>query len=524
MTGLVDRVRSWLAGGERPQLPGEAAASQSGGVVRVVVGGDPFRLAEDGTWEQRYNVECMRAIATGIFDESRAEIIGPGDLGVVFEHGTDNLAFWVASRIAPLGEEVEARFRSLLGGSVYVGFETPDDLWHIVTDQTDIALDLRIHPCRFARDYYFLGRAHGLDLGALVNQAALRREIKFAAAGLRLGYLASKDVSNAPPLDALLALQMPADSALLEPDGGFASISDHGSEISEIAATHRILWVKPHPHSPAPADALRSVLRIVNARFARMDTYSLIASGLVRTVTAISSSVLHEAEAMGLNVVALRPELSHGMPVRSEYSALRLSDLLGPVANAANVRKSATVLGEQRTLRELIAVGWSSATAGSRFRQPAPEMPLAGSALQSPGLASAWTSGWHDPESWGIWSDGFGVVDFAWPPDNPDEITMAVTAAVYCGDAEGVDDIEIWAGGALSLRARLQDSSCGLQSLEFKVSRPPHGLDLQVVFWRERALCPAETADSFDNRRLGTAIGTIGRVVGRSGRKPKVVA
>ena len=480
---------------------------------RLVVGGDPFRLRADGSWEQEYNVAWVRAIGMGIFDVQAVDLLAPDQIGISLEANENHIKYWQNNRMGGIPDYIECKIRSVLGdNSAYIGFETPENIWSIVGEISNVAIDLRIHPCRFSRDYLLLVRGHRIDVKAVADAPVIQRELKFSAACMQLEYLASGDRSSTDPLDALLALQMSTDSALLAADG-FVSLADHSEALSEIERDHRFLWVKPHPHQSPEDDVVDLVVRIPNARLTSMDTYSLLAGGRVRTAVAISSSVLHEALLFGVEPVALRPDLSHGLPIRSEYEVFRLRDVLGPLAAVLNQAGDASgiILGEEKTLRHLVSVEWSTGSASSRSPLKAPALPGSGTAFSHPDLTTARVAGWHPAEAWGAWTEGLAALDFAWPDDNPDEIAIQMLVTAFCGDSSQGADVQFWSAGKLLLDCVLPDNSKNPVDIFFSVPRPVDTKTAQILIFRKAPKRPLDLGLSLDGRLLGVAVLQFGR-------------
>lgn len=505
--GFLARRRSVRANFEIDKK--EPALQQVRGPRKILLGGDPFRLAMDGSWEQRVNVEMLRVIATGLFGDIDAQVATPEAIGVAPLPGADRLALWARRRTSPLTAEVERAFGSLLEGAFYLGFETPDYLWRLVGERCAGALDLRLHPCRFGPDYYLLVRSHGVPLRTLIDHETIQREMAIAAVSLQFDAVAAG--TSAPKgADGVIALQMPTDSALLD-DWGFANLADHADELRRFAGSLPVVWIKPHPHSsPGEADRL-AVLQLENGRFTDRSTYHLIASRQVDKVMSLSSSVLHEAVLLGAAAVALRPDLSHGFPVRSEFVAARLGDLYGPVASwLRDGYISQTSAPSARSLKKLLNLDWGTTDAPSPVTCP-PAIPDTPLAITSWPLTHAKSYGWYNADAWGVWSSDLAALDFTWPVEQDEPITFEMTAAVYTGGRGVTDEVEIWSGGRRLDIVTLPTNHGDPATVRFDVPKPVQGEVVQLVFYRRLARRPCDVEAIPDFRRLGMMLFAIGR-------------
>ncbi len=431
------------------------------------------------------------------------ELLSPERLGIAPPAGLDAVARWARQREAPLSDELEATIAGL-GDIVYVGFETPDNVWQALCARGAPALDLRLHPCRFGPDYYFLARSNLIPLRDLVDQAPLQQELALEAAALefdafRLGH------ENRLRQDALLTLQMPLDSALLDA-WGFANLGEHVDELTRLSREYPVIWVRPHPHSP-PGEADRlAFLSLENARLTDRSAYEMLASGQVSHVIALSSSVLHEATNFGVESVALRPDLSHGYPVRSEFTSVRMADLFGPIAAWFGNTNASGAGAASRSLKALLGMQWAT----SAFLPPKavpPQIP----SEPSPVSISAKAYGWHEPDAWGVWSTGLAALDFSWPSDQVGPLTLEISAAVYTGGRGVTDEVEIWSNGRRITTAVLPTNRGDPALVRFEVEKPKHGDCLQLVFYRRTPRRPCDIEGVPDFRELGLMLFSISR-------------
>ena len=476
---------------------------------KVLLGGDPFRVAMDGSWEQHLNVEMMRVIATGLFGDLDAQVAAPENIGITPSSSADSVARWARQRTSPLAAEVEESFASLLDGAFYLGFETPDNLWRLIGERGAPALDLRLHPCRFGPDYYLLARSHGVPLNKLIDQDIIQRELAIAAAALRFDAVCAGMPRNQGG-DGIIALQMPKDSALLDTQG-FASLDDHLDELRQFAQSHPVVWIKPHPHSSAGEADRLAVLQLKNGRFTDRSTYNLLASGQIGRLMALSSSVLHEAVLLGAEVVALRPDLSHGFPVREEFVAARLDDLYGPVASwLRDSQVKAASVPHTRSLKALLKLHWGVVDIWPPSARP-PVVPDEPCPVTNESLALARSYGWHEAEAGGVWSDELAALDFIWPADQDGPITLEMTAAVYTGSPGTTDEVEVWSGGRRLATVTLPTNSGNPATVRFDVPKPENGEVLQLVFYRRLPRRPSDMEGLPDFRQLGMMLFAIGR-------------
>lgn len=458
-------------------------------------------MRENGHWEQARNLKILRVIAAAIAPDAEMVTMTPADFDITPPPKPGEF-HWGRMRMQSLDIGLVSTFQALLKDDFYIGFETPDELWALIQDRGAPAIDLRLHPIRFGSEMFLLVRSVGLDLPFSGN-SRLARRIKVEAEYLRF-------VHGAPAADhergdeLLIALQVPWDSAVTDTAGNAVAITDHIDELISMATEASRTWIAIHPHAKPDSDVLGALLTLPNARLSRATSYELMTRPEIGTVTAISSSVLHEAEALGIKSIALRPDLSHGFPIREEFAEMDLDTLIALITHDAD-----SVLPQHQSpfgLRDLFGqVGAPLAPVSKTAPPQIPSMPTRLSALED-----ALSLGWADVESWGVWTNQrVAVLDFSWPTPSCEMMKIEFRANIMAEDASAEDYFEVWADGQRLICRTLPGIGQDPKHVSMIIERPAAQASLQLVIGRRGTVSPAQTGLSDDPRSLGVAIHDI---------------
>ena len=465
----------------------------------VALGADPFRRDPKGGWAPAYNVRILEVLAAAALPGLPVVVADPDWFGVPVESGPDAAARWMGAGANALTPDVMSRIAELRGG-VYLGFETPDWLWPEIVSVCAIAIDVRLHPVRFGSDLLFLVRSGGVDWPEEVA-AEIAEWLALEVALLRFRGQ-GPGAKSSFHRDAVLALQIAADSALLS-HGRFARITDHIDDLRDWAEKFRRVYVAPHPLGPPDPEALSALVSLPNVWFSARNTYGLLTDPDVAAVSAISSSVLHEAQLLGLDVKAWRPDLSHGFPVRDEYRPAELADVVEALRR--QVTGWGLPLRSRNRLPGVRAFFGQVGTNTSQLSAPADpeilgpgEVPVVGAAL-----SSNLTYGWSVYEDWGRWmSEPVACLDLCWPEGHTAPLTITLQMHVLFSADGPTDDIEVWSRGERLTTMALTAQPEAPVSMTFSLSPPIADDRIQIQIVKLLGVCPARAHGTGDNRNL----------------------
>lgn len=466
----------------------------------VLVFGDLFRFgrAPDGsvTWHQRGNVRwltryvrAMLAAAPGIAVEGvEVEALGPLAEQCLPPAGADVERWWLQRSSAPLPRPLGAALRARVAGSVVIGFELPPSLRAHIRQHAALLIEIEIAPYRFMDDLIF--RVSSSDRFVMAACAAVRlseRELHWQAGLLRAAM--SQDESDWTGVggnSVLLAAQTPFDRALMI-ENGFDRLDRHHDRLAQIAATHDVLLVRVHPHTPHHISGLAALLDIPNLRMTAANSYRLIANDRVAAVVSLSSSLLDEAPYFARPAIRLVSAVPQSDPAAVMVSPAALA---GPpavaIARACGVDlpepewRPTTTAG---VLRDILGFDWARRDArGAGSILPAISLDSAEGryAGADPRLQSGLVFGWYPPQDDRSWGAEVATLAVAWPATG-DAAAIAFSLQLAGGGAStGIDtDVELWVAGERRASVTLAADGAPM-SIEIVVERPANDLPIQI--------------------------------------------
>ncbi len=198
-------------------------------------------------------------------------------------------------------QTIELFGRAIGAEALVLGFGLSPAMIRALCRRKTPFIDLEVHPVRFARDLYLRARTAdsqaasaleaiaGDDDTLAVDAALHQSNARLFGGGQR--YAAAGDI-------ALFAGQARFDASLVK-NGRLTSPEDYLADIQQIAAGHDLMLVRPHPYE-SDTSHLGPLLRTIpNSILVEDSTYALLTEVSLRTVVALSSSVLNEADIMG---------------------------------------------------------------------------------------------------------------------------------------------------------------------------------------------------------------------------------
>jgi hypothetical protein len=473
-------------------------------IARVCIGGDVFRF-EGGQWHQRHNVAIMEVIAAMLMPGKPVEALTPERLGI--RPPANELRYWLRSLSTPPSARLQSTIIKEVSTAGYLGFETPEPIWDIVSAHAAVAVDLRLHPVRFGRDLLLLVRSNrslpGGPFPSVVSGLEVARKMLMVRARTSAAFPVGP-VRSPSAHAALLALQCPFDSALVR-EGSLVGLEDYADALSARCAAFDTVLVRAHPLQEPTEATWRAVLQQPSAWISSDNSYALLTAGGVSEVISLSSSLLHEASALGLRAHALDEQLSHGFPVRSEYTSLTLQDLVQAFAADGGLPAGQGMLPR---LEELFGRPAADAHALD-LRETAAVITPGRLTGADPRLQPAFGHGWYGVEAWGRWSASrVGVLNFTWPDGRTEALDMALGVGALPRTAAKPAAVEVWSGGRMLLRQRLSADAIPT-AVCFTVPRPARGEVFQLALLGPEPLAPPPLGGVQDPRRLGLSLSYV---------------
>jgi hypothetical protein len=489
-----------------------------------------FAIGPDGNfWAPAENARAQKELLTAAlmaWPSIEVRVLDHAALGMRPERfGVDSRSpaeDWARRHHAPLSDEVASALRATIADGMVMSFETPPALSACLDELAGVHLDTIVHPWRFLPDLCFGVTTRHPDLARALELCAVRPAEAAAharawAAMNRASHVPSPTLGRA----ALIALQMSRDSAVLT-QGRFISIRDHAPDIEAIASEHDVLLVTPHPYeAPSQAD-LAFLLGIPNMRLTRANSYALLARDDVARLIAISSSLVHEAKAFGVEATALEPGASSGFPMNPPRHAVTFSDFSGPLGAALAQAAGVATDPAAAPLRWPVDLNWRRACRARWSRQAPEDAPsdprpaaIAEGRLTAADLSAsgALICGWHQPEDWGVWADGpVGVLSFKSPdaerPDGAGTTRPASALRMHLyvrGSLPEAQTLTICSDGRTVGTFTLQGAESGPQWVDVPVASPgvPGWAQFSLSLDRVREPAPDER---LDRRRLGLGL------------------
>lgn len=504
----------------RPSMPKRASAP-------ILIAGDLFRLeANDAwggfVWNQAHNMAWLRNLARAIFGSVPALSIDvldhamlalkPVAFGPAVEAYADPL--WLERMAAPVAPDLAGRIAEAVAGKLVLAFELPANLRDLIGRHAALLVHLAVSPIRFADDVFLDVSCVDPEIGeALAGHAVSDRELFWQAGLVRAALEPPAKVTAGLPDDILLIADQIGNDRAMIVDGAFTSLGAYRDRLAELAGAHALTLLRPHPHRPRIADFDRLAglprLRLTNA-----NSYALMASGKVKTVTAVSSSLLGEAPYFGVDAVRLAtPDCRRDAPPETR---IRVGALAGPIGELLAKRLGhplpprGTWQPERDALPDLRRFArddWGL----SKANRNTPILSAADLGAMAPGemipasddaFADGLGQGWHGREVSSVWSAAdSATLAFRWPGTDPARIRLDFE--LFALGLKGQDNppVELFIGAERHASGAVEQRT----TLSCIVDRPEDGLPIQIRLC-SRTLTAADRGSTGDRRTLGIAL------------------
>lgn len=328
---------------------------------------------------------------------------GEGFDGVSFynRHNSDrSTESWLRLYHAePNAEDVKV-FAEQFHDALVVGFELSPFQKKALTAAQKPWMSIAIHPLRFCEDFYFFIESNFILPDTISSIQISRDELQERADFLRARSRRTQKLALKPN-SLLLCGQVEVDASLI--DGHkMLSIYEFLDDIRGFADEYEHVYFKPHPHASDITGQVQALLRIPNVSVIDGNLYDLIAHDEIECVSAISSSVLTEAQFFGKKI----------KPLSSRWKSQVDTPCIDARIASAGFWKY--ILGRSKTpelsakpfgkIKDVLNVAWSN-TEPQRFR----DTPLALNKPMRIGLGGNATgcidkSEWWGAEKWGAWT------------------------------------------------------------------------------------------------------------------------
>ncbi|MFT3966669.1 MAG: hypothetical protein QM690_12395 [Sphingobium sp.] len=432
----------------------------------VIVVADLFRLVDTSTpdlivWHQQPNARWIAELARAALSSCaniKVGILNHHALGLTRESfgpspGQSADEWWITMLDRPVEDALAERIRSIIRGKVVIMFEVPDNLKALIADTATTFIETEVAPIRFLDDLLLSAASPDPQISA----ALAREEVTSREMAWQCGLLRSQ--LNASPLAlpdganrvALLAGQTPADRSLID-EGRFLSWADYAEEIRTLAEQHDLVLLTPHPHMAGNVPSDTALLSIPGIRMTNINSYRLLASGVITTVAAISSSLLEESIYFGVPSTrfARRPHRAHYM-IRAQSFGGQIAERIAELCDFALPPLSGACLPAGPVLQQLIGFNWAIGRADHNPNGLLPGLLLASDHAQTllprhPDMAAAFVYGWHGPEDWGVWAGPISVLSMRWPADQHQPLVCVLELTGFATN-DRHQQIELWTEG-----------------------------------------------------------------------------
>ncbi|WP_156414651.1 glycosyltransferase [Ensifer sp. Root278] len=253
--------------------------------------------------------------------------------------------------------------RPFLDRKLVVGFELSPyqkDLCAIL----DVPyISYAIHPFRFMKDYAFMIESNFASLERLRPFQLNPDDIAFAAQ-MKAAELAN--LSSRPKLErdsAVLFGQVDGDAALLHQNGGFIALQDHPNELRSLVSKFETVYFKPHPYQDknAARAQVRFLQQFSNIAYLNCNAYMLLAAPEIVQVSALTSSVLSEADVFQKPAIALSTTWKDGSR-QPAYNLAALSPHFWRhiLFDDKSIASSPVQLLGDTSLKKLLNISWET--------------------------------------------------------------------------------------------------------------------------------------------------------------------
>lgn len=432
---------------------------------------------------------------------------------------------WASAAIADLKPAPELNVLGLGEKSLVIGWGMPPSVLQYIRSCGASFIDVEVHSLRFSRHLHLGVRTNNRKIATVFSRVKVPNET-FQSAVIGMKALFSRRGDSAMFCrDSRVGVflgQTEVDLALVC-NGQLVRPMDVIEKVACLAATVDVLAIKPHPYQENTAQLDDLFRRIPNAVEVDCNIYAMLCAENVDFFAGISSGALIEAEYFGRrkeriieqdrnNAAYLPVDCSDWIPVGSEIASLpvmrdAVSRSCVPFFLMPRRRYAAVIsTANSGLIDQAFGVRWGLQLDAAGVRST-PRVALGGDvrfgsdSAYAPGL----TSGWHEPETWGVWSSG-GKASFLLMLDTAElhaveRVRITVIGALYQPKGSPSVELEVRINGETCQPIKIDESlmffrdfeACQLHAKSF----------LMAEFLVKGAHRPCDLSPSTDARCLG---------------------
>jgi len=206
-------------------------------------------------------------------------------------------------------KEAEEYFFEFFNNSLVIGYELPKIFIYLMQKLDINYIEFIIHPARFLDDIFFGVKSNDKSVNEKLAGFSLGEDNIYAMAHIHKAALARFKDKGIEKNSALLVGQTKVDRSLIE-KGKILSLFDYKGEINKIRETYRTIYFKPHPYASNNNEIIK-YLKTIKVKIINENIYYLICQDNIKSIYAISSSVIEESKYFGLNACCFKQDVEY---------------------------------------------------------------------------------------------------------------------------------------------------------------------------------------------------------------------
>tara|TARA_B100000700_G_scaffold254648_1_gene286983 strand:+ start:4769 stop:8074 length:3306 start_codon:yes stop_codon:yes gene_type:complete len=260
----------------------------------------------------------------------------------------------------------------LTPGDVIIGYELSEQTRYLLDKINVTWIDFWLHPVRFLDDILFGFSSSNEDIHNKISEFRIDEEIfKLYANRLKVQFYKGyrRPSINIPDNSALFIGQTLNDKAICS-NGRMLNLLDFKEKFEELAKKYDKVYYSRHPYvKKGDEEILKYINEHPSASFIDKPTYSLLASGKIKKVASISSSVVHEAACFGISsefwykpVFPVGAGFPNYQTIYQEFISPHFwADILSPILSTKKCDR-VMFLDTKDKLRDMLAFYWGYKT------------------------------------------------------------------------------------------------------------------------------------------------------------------
>lgn len=267
-------------------------------------------------------------------------------------------------------ESIEYLSKYIDDSVLVIGYELSEQTRQILDKLNVPWIDIWLHPVRFLDDILFGFSSSSPDIYQKISQFNLDESIFYAYADrLKIQYYKGyqRPALNLANDSAVFIGQTLEDKAVCQ-DGRMLSLLDFKGDFEKLGRNHSTTYYSRHPFVKSGDEQILKFVKSCNfAKLTNLPTYHMLASGRVKKVVSISSSVAHEAKYFDISAEFLfKPVFNIGNVFGRDYLSIFQefisphfwAEVLSPLATTCKCPRVA-YLDPKDKLRDMLNFYWS---------------------------------------------------------------------------------------------------------------------------------------------------------------------